>query len=473
MSFRKRGEVLNGREPTSRTIPGREPLNNARRIPGTAAAANGRAPVIRSVRGGQTIPPTARMANLNMGTPQPGHTIPKEVASEDEEEEEALDYINHPGIRPSPVSANLVTSTGSEDLDKVLTHLGLPLGNSILVQEQGTTEFNSILCKLFAAQGIVHNRLDTVPGSKSGNTHLIVLSLNQGFAKELPGVYKGSRKDVKKSMISEEQSKLSVQNLNEQKATPQRYKDFKIAWKYKFADEKKAGKDISNNETEYKGYNHQFDVTSRMIPAPNSSDITFISPIQPLQNVITQVERTIKTHDHKLIRIIIPSLLHPAMYPPKMFNLNGIIALLHGLRSIVKKFESRCVLMGTISSDFVTPLLLVQIENLFDSSIKLEPFPQEMLQFLENVYKAQPNKVQHGLLHVLKLPIFSERGEMRVAKSEWAFRNGRKRFEIEEWSIPVDDADDDSNKKNEQSMNRPEDDPSSKAKKSTKISLEY
>ncbi|CCC68277.1 hypothetical protein NCAS_0B01930 [Naumovozyma castellii] len=463
MSFRKRGEVLNGRESTARGVSGgnrlpqRTPLNTPMRGP---------------VSGSRQPTLSGRMANLKVR-----EQLPVDVQEQAQAQDQDLLDVNHPGIRPSPVSAHLSTSTGCSDLDKVLTHQGLPLGNSILVEEQGTTEFNSILSRLFAAQGVVYNRIGGAPNA--GNTHLIVLSLNQSFAKELPGIYKGSRKDVKKSQISEEQSKISVQNLNEQNnaTTPQRYKDFKIAWKYRFHDEKKNGQEnlVDSNENEYRDYNHQFDITSRMMPAPTSSEITFISPIQPIPNVITQLEKTINLHSNKLIRIIIPSLLHPAMYPPKMFNLTGIIALLHGLRSIIKKYGDRCVMFGTISSDLFGPLLLTQLENLFDSVVKLEPFPQEMLQWLEKIYKSQPSKVQHGLLHVFKLPVFSERGEMRVTKSEWAFRNGRKKFEIEEWSIPVEDTEDENpNQKNEKSMNRPENnDPTGSSGKSTTISLDY
>lgn len=64
---------------------------------------------------------------------------------------------------------------------------------------------------------------------------------------------------------------------------------------------------------------------------------------------------------------------------------------------------------------------------MFDSVINLEPFNQEMTEFLERVYKSQPGKIQHGLVHILKLPVFTDRGEMRVLKSEWAFKNGRKK----------------------------------------------
>lgn len=170
---------------------------------------------------------------------------------------------------------------------------------------------------------------------------------------------------------------------------------------------------------------------------------------------------------------MIPSLLHPAMYPPRMFLSSEVLLLMHGLRGILKKYSSRCVLMGTISTDIIDSFLLAQLENFFDSVLNLEPFGQEMMQFLERIYKTQPGKIQQGLLHIMKLPVFSERGEMHVMKSELAFKNGRKKFEIEEWGIPVDDVEDD---KPEKQNNPNETDMSNTIaapKKSTKVSLEY
>ncbi|CAI4053257.1 hypothetical protein SKDZ_16G1720 [Saccharomyces kudriavzevii ZP591] len=459
MSFRKRGEVLNDRGSGPRS-----PL--VRGTPRTSSMPL-RAPN-RRVPGNFSLPETtAILKKLNIADE------PKTASSLDS---------THVGIRPSPATSQPTTSTGSADLDNILGHMGLPLGNSLLVEEQTTTEFHSILGKLFAAQGIVHNRIADSGADKirNGDTHVIVLSFNQMFAKELPGIYKGSRKQVKKNLISEEESKVTVQNLNQtQRSTPSRYKDLKIAWKYKLADEKRLGSpdrdDIQQN-SEYKDYNHQFEITSRLMPAPIASELTFIAPSQPISNILGQMEQIIKKNDKKLVRIVIPSLLHPAMYPPKMFASAEVIGLLHGVRSLVKKYDERIVLFASISIDIISPPLLVLLRNMFDSVIDLEPFNQEMSQFLERVYKSQPGKIQHGLVHILKLPVFTDRGEMRVLKSEWAFRNGRKKFEIEEWGIPVDDAEGSSNSEQSHSHSQsdsPHGTSQNEPAEKTKISLEY
>lgn len=447
MSFRKRGEILSDKNaPKRREISSR--LGPQRDLPARGPPTGPQISIQRNAPPHpQRIVPNTRgierdMMGLRIGR-SPNATL---------EDNSPLLDTSHPGIRPSPATSQQTTSTGCSDLDKLIGHMGFPLGNSLLIEEESTTDFNSILTKVFAAQGIVHNRVENPAGYKDGNTHIIVLSLNHQIAKELPGVYKGSRKEIKKSKIAEEQSKVTVSNLLEsQNHTPkQRDKDLKIAWRYGINDRNgekaKSGLEYDQNET-YPNYNHQFDITSTLIPVPTSNEISFISPFLPIGSVLSQVEATIKRHDSKLIRILIPNILHPALYPPKMAQLKEITPLLHGLRSILKKYKTRCVMLSTISTALFSnqPIFMAQIEQLFDGVVVLEPFGQEMLQFLERAYKSQPNKIQHGLVHIKKLPVFSERGEMHVAKSEWAFKNGRKRFEIEEWGIPVEDDDNSQN----------------------------
>lgn len=75
------------------------------------------------------------------------------------------------------------------------------------------------------------------------------------------------------------------------------------------------------------------------------------------------------------------------------------------------------------------------LEILFDSAIHLQPFNQEMSQLIEKAYKNEPSKIQQGLVNIIKVPVLSERGLMMVHDGEFAFKNGRKKFEIEEWGF--------------------------------------
>jgi elongator complex protein 4 len=61
-----------------------------------------------------------------------------------------------PGVKPSPVTGSQTTSTGTASLDKLLgLGAGLALGSSVLIEEEGTTDFASSLLKCFAAEGMV------------------------------------------------------------------------------------------------------------------------------------------------------------------------------------------------------------------------------------------------------------------------------------------------------------------------------
>ncbi|AMD20840.1 HDR098Cp [Eremothecium sinecaudum] len=439
MSFRKRNDIIN--RPSQIAVPGRETGVNR-----GIGSRHGRVPTI-------DVPQRAPGRHMEPEVNRKITQLAAKIGVMDLSS--PLINENHPGIRPSPSTSQQTTSTGCNDLDKLLGHMGLPLGNSLLIEEQTSTDFASILAKLFASQGIVHNRVDGSTAATKGNTHLVVLTTNTSYAAELPGVFKGSSKTVKKTKISEQESKITVQNLVGSIPSvhqPTRYQDLKIAWRYGLADEgAKKTSEISDSDT-YPNYNSHFDITSRLVPAPSAAEVTYVSPLQSPITTLCQIETIIKNNRNKLVRILLPNMLHPALYPPNFSQLQVIIPLLHGIRALLKKYSANCVLLATISSELLmnhSNLLLMQIEAMFDSVINLEPFNQDMLQLLERAYKSQPNKVQHGLVHVYKLPVFSEAGGMHIMKSEWAFKNGKKKFEIEAWGIPVDDDNDHIDARNE------------------------
>ncbi|AGO10656.1 AaceriABR188Wp [[Ashbya] aceris (nom. inval.)] len=428
MSFRKRSEIISG----ARIVPNRG-VGPMRGAPVRSNEVSG----LRAVPGRGRDVSTARTGPMDQG-----EFSGMARGLEKLQLHSGATENSHPGLRPSPATSHPTTSMGCADMDRLLGHMGLPLGEMLLVEEQGSTDFASVLGKLFAAQGAAHNRADSRSAQRGKNTHVVVITLNTQYAKELPGIFQGSRKEVKKSRISQEESKVTVQNLvGTGTQPPTRSQDLRIAWRYGLGDNGGATKRSEPEVDPHPHYRHQFDITSRMLPAPTAAEVSILSPQQPIATLLHQLELKLQAQPDQLVRIVIPAFLHPAMYAPSAVQLHEAITLLHGIRSLVKKHRERCVLLATISRDLFSyrgSLLMSQIEALFDAAICLEP-NQEMQQFLERAYKSQPNKVQHGLVHVLKLPILSDRGEMHVMRSEWAFKNGRKNFAIEEWGIPVEE----------------------------------
>lgn len=95
------------------------------------------------------------------------------------EETKACDLVSRsiPGVRPSPLTGQSTTSTGTITLDNLLGgHAGLPLGSSLLVEESGTTDFAGALLRFYAAEGLVQ-------------FHTIhVVGVGEQWIKDLPGL---------------------------------------------------------------------------------------------------------------------------------------------------------------------------------------------------------------------------------------------------------------------------------------------
>ena len=82
-----------------------------------------------------------------------------------------------PGVRPSPLDGRPTTSTGTQTLDDILAgHAGLALGNSLLIEEDGTTDFAGALLRYYAAEGIIQGH----------KVHLV--GVGEHWAGELPGL---------------------------------------------------------------------------------------------------------------------------------------------------------------------------------------------------------------------------------------------------------------------------------------------
>ena len=108
------------------------------------------------------------------------------------------------GVRPSPLDGRLTTSTGTRSLDALLAgHAGLALGTSLLIEENGTTDFGGILLRYFAAEGIVQGH------------QIHVLGMNEAWGRELPG-FTGAKE--------------GTSNRDDEKNLPA--DRMKIAWRY-------------------------------------------------------------------------------------------------------------------------------------------------------------------------------------------------------------------------------------------------
>lgn len=124
-----------------------------------------------------------------------------------------------PGLRPSPLDGRITTSTGTASLDGILAgHAGLPLGSSLLIEEQGTTDFSGNLLKYYAAEGLVQGH------------QVHVLGLPEAWKHELPAV-------------STKQEGTSA------KATSQADDKMKIAWRYENLTSRHASSNVASGKS--------------------------------------------------------------------------------------------------------------------------------------------------------------------------------------------------------------------------------
>ena len=123
-----------------------------------------------------------------------------------------------PGVRPSPLDGRLTTSTGTLSLDNLLGgHAGLPLGNCMLLEESGTTDYSGTLLRYYAAEGLVQGH------------QLHVVGVGEQWGRDLPGPASTE------SDTSEDGSKSS------------RNERMKIAWRYESLGDFGSGASISQS----------------------------------------------------------------------------------------------------------------------------------------------------------------------------------------------------------------------------------
>lgn len=103
------------------------------------------------------------------------------------------------GVRPSSITSQPVTSTGTPSLDSQLGgHGGLALGSSLLIEESGTTDFAGALLKYYAAESICQGNM------------LHVVGVGEGWVRELPGTTEEKSKGKKETApIDEEKMKIA------------------------------------------------------------------------------------------------------------------------------------------------------------------------------------------------------------------------------------------------------------------------
>ncbi|KAL8899197.1 MAG: hypothetical protein Q9207_006314 [Kuettlingeria erythrocarpa] len=341
-----------------------------------------------------------------------------------------------PGVRPSPLDGRLTTSTGTFSLDDILGHSGFALGNSLLIQENDTTEFATTLLRYFAAEGVVQ-------GHK-----IHVIGVGEPWARELPGVL---------GIAGEDNARL------ESRTGPEKER-MKIAWRYERLGEfgtgpssARAPPTVNRNPilesspgkespTVPPAFCHAFDLSKRL-SVPDLKVFNFIpirvvsQPVSPFHSILQSLKEHLASSPSSMIhRVLIPVLLSPAIYPLHASSPQYILQFLHSLRALLRQYPAQLVIMMSL------PLMLYPrstglsrwMELLSDGVIELSPFPHSDLDGpskSSGAATAQEEKPQ-GMVKVHSLPVFSEKGGGGASGDDLAFTVSRRKFVIKPFNLP-------------------------------------
>ena len=374
-----------------------------------------------------------------------------------------------PGLRPSPLTGQPTTSTGTATLDNLLGgHAGLPLGSLLLIEESGTTDFAGALLRFYAAQGITH-----------GQT-LHVYGVGEAWVRQLPGLVGAAdaASDVAPVKVKVDEEKM------------------KIAWRYERLGQHDAGRSgrgalvvsvvdsayftgavvkicadsivnivapnrehppdkpdgsIDGAANRLEAFSHTFDLAKRL-SIPPTADINHIpinltaSPAtSPFTSLIEHLSNALQTSNPSSVhRLVMPTILSPALYPPSAGHPHRLLQFLHSLRSLLRQHPTRLTVMASLPTELYprSTGLVRWAEHLSDGVIELTPFPHLMdasNSLAESGGSRAGDDQPQGMLKLHKIPVMTERGGGGAGTGvgdDLAFTLSRRKFVIRPFSLP-------------------------------------
>ncbi|KAF2129640.1 paxneb superfamily protein-like protein [Dothidotthia symphoricarpi CBS 119687] len=332
-----------------------------------------------------------------------------------------------PGVRPSPIDGRPTTSTGTPSLDNILAgHAGLPLGTSILIEESGTTDYAGALLRFYAAEGVVQGH------------RVHVVGMGEVWGRELPGI--------------------AESGSDKRKEGRERAEKMKIAWRYEGLGQFESARGSpgvirstgqGDAEGEPSVFCHMFDLAKRLtlpvgtainyIPIPR----TISSSASPFTAILQNIQQQLATTPaHTIHRLVIPSLISPALYPPSSAHPSSILQFLHALRALLRQYPTRLTAIFTLPLSLYprSSGLVRWMEILSDGVLELSPFPYSHMQALAtSAGTTKDEERPQGMFAVHKLPIFHEKGGGGGADElgeDLAFTLSRRKFVIAKFSLP-------------------------------------
>lgn len=194
---------------------------------------------------------------------------------------------------------------------------------------------------------------------------------------------------------------------------------------------------------------HTFDLIKRL-SMPQDAKINHIqiaAGIAPFATILQSLEQSLKSSSATRVhRLVIPTILSPAMYPPQASKPENFIRFLYSLRALLRQHSNRLTAMITLPLELYprSSGLVRWAEILSDGVLELTPFPHLMdasNSLAESDGAHSTEEQPQGMVKVHKVPTNTERGEGGAGAGngiaeDLAFTVSRRKFVIKPFSLP-------------------------------------
>ena len=160
----------------------------------------------------------------------------------------------------------------------------------------------------------------------------------------------------------------------------------------------------------------------------------------PFAAVVDALSKSLASDQDVIHRVVLPSLLSPAIYPPHASLPEYVLRFMHDLRALLAIHQDRLSVMASLPLSLYSRSsgLVRWIELLSDGVLELSPFPHSSDVEPPSKPGSGPFEEPHqGLLRIHRLPVLHDRGSGTVSTgTDWAFNLTRRKFSINPFSLP-------------------------------------
>ncbi|KAI9665489.1 MAG: hypothetical protein M1831_001631 [Alyxoria varia] len=509
MSFRKRNVALTSSRTPPNAAASEQNTPRAQETTSNTTIASPSSPP-QSSNGSLSLDPSSTSSSVRAttSTSKPSSAAPTPTSRN------PLAAPTTPGTRPSPLDGRPTTSTGTPSLDALLSgHAAQPLGSSLLLQESGTTDYAGALLRCYAAEGVVQGHVVHVVGLDArsgwgrglpglvrkgedregrrggggmgdgghergkGNEREMKIAWRYGdrFAGAGGGgacavvrcVYRsgslGQNKSIRKDICVLTFKSKRVLVCDERTIWLMPVPVFVGQSERTRASLDDARKPFEDDSTyTQQPFCHTFDLAKRL-EHPSTSTIHYHPLPATSANPFTAILQSLTRHlsigtPQTLHRIVIPSLLSPALYPPHTAHPSQLLTFLHALRALLRRHPSNLVAITSLPTSLHprTTGLTCYPELLSDGVFELLPFPHredvdddnDDSKLGTSGAATKDEERPQGLVKVWKLPGYHERGGgggggkavERALGDDLAFMVSRRKFWVGAFHLPPAEA---------------------------------